>query len=247
MFMHDFNRDQTEVILMIHPMLSDGTAMYEMLKNTAGNGYRYLCPDLSAHGNASDRIYHNAAEEAEQIHDYLIVHGLTDIRLGYCASLGGCVLLELLRYTDLHFHRLFFEGISMYMNAKIPFYFSKTLFLRMHRKAAKNPEIADKTLVKMYGEEAGKAMTQSLAKMDEESIVNICSDCSFVKLPVLNPKVQKRCVFAYGTKEFDYKNAKKVQPVMYPEAEFKVWQGRDHCERLVWDTERYAEMLTKYL
>ena len=52
MIMHDWNSNKKDVILLIHPMLSSANGMKTYVADNIGNGYRYLAPDLSAHGDA---------------------------------------------------------------------------------------------------------------------------------------------------------------------------------------------------
>ena len=103
MKMHDYNTDQDRVILLIHPMMSDGAGLKLCITDYMGSDFRYLLPDLAAHGDAGGDTYHSAKEEASQIHDYLVAQGITHLAMGYCASLGACALFELLEYKDIEF------------------------------------------------------------------------------------------------------------------------------------------------
>ena len=76
---------------------------------------------------------------------------------------------------------------------------------------------------------------------------NICHDCSFVHLTRLDSEMQRNTIFAYGEKEFDLKNSRKVCAARYPEAQLKVWKGLNHCQRISGDSEAYAEMLRKII
>ena len=71
MIMHDWNNEKEDVILLIHPMLSSANGMKTFIADIIGEEYRYLAPDLSAHGDADKDTYKSAADEAKQIHEYL--------------------------------------------------------------------------------------------------------------------------------------------------------------------------------
>ena len=126
MKMHDYNKDKDRVFLLIHPMMSDGAGLKLCITDHMGSDFRYLLPDLAAHGN-------------------------------------------------------------------------------------------------------------------------ICHDCSFVHLTRLDSEMQRNTIFAYGEKEFDLKNSRKVCAARYPEAQLKVWKGLNHCQRISGDSEAYAEMLRKII
>ena len=46
----DIKKEEKEVILLIHPMLSSAKGMKEEIVDRVGGDYRYILPDLSAHG-----------------------------------------------------------------------------------------------------------------------------------------------------------------------------------------------------
>lgn len=247
MIMHDINPEKEKVMLLIHPMMSSAEGMQECITDYMGDGYRYLIPDLNGHGDAVTKTYVSAKDEASAIHTYLTEHGIERIQLGFCASLGGCVLFELLEYRDICFDHLFFEGVSFYEHTKLLFFLSKKMFLGKHKKAVADPRRAERIMAKLYGEEAACPMTERFIKINETSIINICHDCSYVHLPEMDEELQKKCIFAYGENDFDLKNTRKVLPGRYPYAELKVWEGRGHCERISKDSAAYAKMLEGYM
>lgn len=72
-------------------------------------------------------------------------------------------------------------------------------------------------------------------------------DCGYVQLPELTPEMQKRCIFAYGEKDSDLKECKKLLPKKYSCAELKIWPGYAHCGRMTAESQNYAEMLKRIL
>ncbi len=168
-------------------------------------------------------------------------------QLGFGASLGGVVLFELLQYQDLTFDHVFFEGVSFYERAPLLCFGLTRVFLSKHRKAVKDPELSKRKMSEIYGETAGPAMAKRFIAVNEESIRNIIHDCGYVNLPALSPEMQKRCVFAYGEKDSDLKECKKVLPAKYPGAERRIWNGYAHCGRMTADSESYAAMLKAFM
>ena len=104
----------TPTVLLIHPMLSSAEGMQTVLVSNMGDDLRYLVPDLAAHGGEDATEYTSASQEAAQIHNWLLEHDITHLSLGFGASLGGVVLSELLKFNDLAFEHLFFEGTSFW-------------------------------------------------------------------------------------------------------------------------------------
>ncbi len=181
-----------------------------------------------------------------QIHDWLLKHNITHLSLGFGASLGGVVLSELLKFPDLVFDHLFFEGTSFWTGgflASALEFVLKKVFLAKHRKAIADPELSIQKMEQLYGKVAAKPMSEHFIAMSDQSIQNIIHDCSNVDLPTLSPDVQRRCIFTYGEKDFDLKRARQVLPKVYPEATLTIWQGYDHCERMTSDSAAYGQML----
>ena len=238
----DLNSNQKETILLIHPMLSSAQGMKSLIADQMGQEFRYIIPDLSAHGQSASDIYESALKESQMIYDYLKDHQIKDMRLGFGASLGGVVLLQLLNHKDIRFGKLVFEGVSLWTNAPLLDVFTRYLLLIKHRKALRNRDIAVHKMVSLYGEK-GEMMADSFIAMDEESIKHISHDCAFVALPNLTPEEQKSCVFFYGSKEFDLIATKKVVPKKYPHAKFHIWQGYDHCRKITENPRAYSKIL----
>lgn len=250
MKMHEYapsSSSEAPTALLIHPMLSSAEGMRLVVADRMGNNLHYLIPDLSSHGEATSTEYRSAAMEANQIRDWLIGHGQTHLSLGFGASLGGIVLLELLKYPDLTFDRLFFEGTSMFVGARAKEAVVRRMFLSKHRRAAANPQLAIRKMGELYGPQAARPMAESLIAMSEPSIRNIVHDCGNVEPPALSPDVQRRCTFAYGERDFDLSRARKAIPRLYPNATLRVWTGFGHCERIMGDPDAYAAMLRKGL
>ena len=238
--------ETTPTVLLIHPMLSSAEGMKAVLVNNMDNDLRYLVPDLAAHGEEDATEYVSASQEAAQIHDWLLEHNITHLSLGFGASLGGVVLSEILKFNDLAFNHLFFEGTSFWTGglfASAMELVLKKVFLAKHRKAIADPELSVQKMEQLYGKVAAKPMSEHFIAMSDQSIQNIIHDCSYVNLPALSPDIQRRCIFTYGEKDFDLKHARKVLPKVYPEATLTVWRGYDHCERMTSDSAAYGQIL----
>ena len=240
----DLNSENKRTVLFIHPMLSSAEGMKVQLADNLGSDLRYIIPDLSAHGKSIDKTYHTSKEEAEEIYKYLKSHGIKELELAYGASLGGVILLQLLRYKDLKIKKVIFEGCSLWQNSWIQEFFIKKVFIKKHRKAVENRELAVKKMTKLYGEKAS-VMADTFIAMNEESILNIIHDCAFVELPVLTEAEQRKCLFTYGSKEFDLKSAKKSLPKNYPHANLKLWDGYGHCTKITRDNAAYCDFIRK--
>mgnify|MGYP002764387181 FL=1 len=188
MKMYERNPGQGRTALLIHPMLSSAEGIELCVTNFWDEGVHCFVPDLSGHGEDAAATYHSAAEEAKAIHDVLVEQGCTHLDLGFGASLGGVVLFEMLKFPDLTFDHVFFEGVSFYEKAPLIEFVLTRVFLSKHRKAVKDPELSRRKMSELYGETAGPAMAKRFIAMNEESIRHIIHDCGYVQLPELSPE-----------------------------------------------------------
>ena len=243
MKMHVLNKGKEKTILLIHPMLANSDCMRLCIADYMRQDVQFLMPNLNAHGDAMNMDYTSAKEEARMIYNYLIMNQIKTVELGYGASLGGVVLFELLKYPDIIFNHIFFEGVSFFTNAKAINLLLAKGFLKKQKKAMKKPDDLTKEMTKSYGEELAPVMVNQLIHASEETIRNIVHDCVFVDLPDLDKEIQEKCVFAYGDADPNLKEVKKVLPKKYPKAKLEIWKGYGHCERVARDSKAYAKML----
>ena len=182
MKMIERNKTAEAAALLIHPMLSSAEGLELCVTRFWGDSVHCFLPDLSSHGAAAGETYHSAWEEAKAIHDYLVEQNCTHLQLGFGASLGGVVLFELLKFEDLTFDHIFFEGVSFYERAPLLCFMLTRVFLSKHRKAVKDPELSRRKMSEIYGETAGPAMAKRFTAVNETSIRNIIHDCAYVDL-----------------------------------------------------------------
>lgn len=245
--MNDRNPQKAEVILLLHPMFATAELMEQLLAEPLGEEYRILIPDLSGHGEAVKQRYLGAAQEAEAIYQYLIEHRIHRIKLAFAASLGGVVLMELMRKPELELEHLFFEGASFQEHGALVGAISKWILRSKHRKAVKQPELAVKRMNQLYGAKAAPIMASQMVAIQESNLEQMVWDCAHVRLPTIIPEQQKRCVFAYGEKDSDLKLAQKCLPKRYPYAQLVIWKGYDHCTKITEDAAEYGNVLRKCL
>ena len=60
------------------------------------------------------------------------------------------MLFELLKFEDLTFDHIFFEGVSFYERAPLLCFMLTRVFLSKHRKAVKDPELSRRKMSEIY-------------------------------------------------------------------------------------------------
>ena len=242
----DLNPEQPKVLLLLHPVLGSAELMQTLLVPELGEGYRILLPDLSGHGTAADQTYDSAAADARELHDYLITNGITKIRLAMGASLGALVLMELLKLGGIAYKTLFFEGASFYEQEAMLADVIRSFAIKKLKKVQAEPQAIVTRLTKYYGD-SSQVIVDQMLQLSEASIRHIIRDACQVRLPRLSESMQQKCVFAYGAEDPALKRARKLLPNRYPQAKLRIWRGMKHCQKLVDNPVRYAEILKEYL
>lgn len=243
MIMHDVSQEKNIVLLLIHPMLSSAMEMERCIGNSLADKYRLLIPDLSGHGEAAGETFKSAMREAKEIHTYLKDQGIEKVDLAFGASLGGVVLLELLRYGDISYGGLIFEGTSCYEKSRLMGKVMDEVFAAAQYFAKISKRFAARVFFGAYGKDYSMAMAETYVSLNRSSIRHIMRDCSRVRFPKLGQELQKNCVFAYGSKDRNLKRAKKVIPERYPYARLKIWPRLKSCVKLALGGEEYVRMI----
>ncbi len=246
MKMHDIAQDPGKVILLLHPILGSAELLRSTFVPYMGEGFRFLIPDLAAHGTASDQPYQSAAQEAKELAAYLAAQGITHIRMAYGASLGAVVLMELLRLRVVKIDCLYFEGASLFEHATLLGAGIKRVLVKKHRSADNDVKKVVQRLKALFGEETAELAARQFMAMDEGDIKNIVSDLVNVKLPRLSPQMQERCIFAYGDKDSDFLKARLLVKKYYPKAVLKIFLGHGHCEKLVKAPQEYVKQIKAF-
>ena len=191
-------------------------------------------------------LIHPMLSSAEGLEQCVTKYWGSEVRC-FLPDLSAHGEFELLKYDDLTFDHVFFEGVSFYERAPLLCLSLTRVFLSKHRKAVRDPELSKRKMSAIYGETAGPAMARRFISMNEASIRAIIHDCGYVALPDLPVETQKRCVFAYGEKDSDLRQCRKILPAKYPGAKLTVWPGYAHCGKMTADSENYAAMLRKLM
>lgn len=238
----DINKENEKIILLIHPMSFTAEGVEKIITKYMSGDFRYIIPELANHGK-SNEIFKSSQIEAEKIQKYLLDNQIEEIDLGFGASLGAIVLLNILNNKKINFKKSIFEGCSLYENSRFTEILFRKVFLGEHKKSIKSREFAIKKMSEEYGDDLSELLADCFIKMDEKSIKNIVHDFTFVNLPKLTKEEQERCIFCYGSKDILFKEAKKSIIKKLPYVDLKIWDGFSHCNKITKDSVQYCEFL----
>lgn len=242
----DINKENNKTILLIHPISFTAEGVKDLVINNMPTDYRYIIPELAGHGR-SNEVFKSAEIEAEKIEKYLLDNNINELDLAFGASLGGVVLLNILKNKRVKAKKYVFEGCSLSKISRITETILRKAAIKEHKKAISDRNYAVEKMAEKYGDEISELVADCFIKMDDESIKNIVHCGAFVNVPNLSKEEQEKCIFCYGSKEFILKDAKKVIRKEFPNAILKVWEGFNHCSKITKDSSEYCKFLESQL
>lgn len=242
MVIHTYGKPDSPVVLLLHPMLVSGELMAEHLGKRLQGDFCLIAPDQGGHG-ADGGEFLSAQQEAAELHRYLTVQGILEIRLLCAASLGGVTAMELMKLGGLHFGAVHLDGVPLAKLGGVQAMMAPTIYLRAWKKAKENPAEVAGMLSRMYGAEMGKSMADQLGAMSENSVRRILKACLDGCAAPLEPGLYDHLTFEWGEKEANLRKGKPLAEKLYPRVKIIVRPGLGHCEYLGREPEAYAKEL----
>ena len=238
----EVNKENKKTILLIHPLGFTAEAMKNLIADKLPSDYRYIIPELAGHGKSKE-VFKSTEIEAKKIEDYLLEKGIREIDLALGASLGGLVLLNLLNSKKIKFNKCIFEACSLSEGSKIKEILARKFVMDKQKKALKDREFALDEIEKFYGKQWSNIIADTLIGMDKKSVTNLVKTFVYVKVPKLSKADQEKCIFCYGSEEFNLKDSKKILEKKLPKVKVKIWKGYNHCEIIAKDNLKYCKFL----
>lgn len=246
MYMREIGGADRPKVILLHPMLADGTLMMKLAEGFAGD-YCFLAPDLSGQGcEIGRREFTTAAEDAREIAAYLKRRDYREIALLFGASLGARVGLEMLTDPELAFRTVVFEGAPLYRDARLTQAVMCAVFLKKNRKAKANPGLSAQKMTAQYGAAFGPVMGGSFERMSEASIRAIVKACCSFSFPAYPAALQDRMFFEFGSRDPDAKQQKNILR-QYPGVHIRLREGYGHCQYMAEHYQEYGRLLEEYM
>lgn len=225
----EVNKENKKTILLIHPLGFTAEAMKNLIADKLPSDYRYIIPELAGHGKSKE-VFKSTEIEAKKIENHLLEKSIREIDLAFGASLGGVVLLNLLNSKKIKFNKCIFEACSLSEGSKIKEILARKFVMDKQKKALKDRKFALDEIEKFYGKQWSNIIADTLIGMDKKSVTNLVKNFVYVKVPKLSKADQEKCIFCYGSEEFNLKDSKKIIEKKLPNVKVKIWKGFNHCE-----------------
>lgn len=245
MYINEYGKREDPVIVLLAPMMVSGSDLYRLMKPYITGKYHVIAPDQGGHGRAGS--YLSAEAEYKTLKEYLLETGCTRIALVYGASLGVAVGYRLFLDPAFRVDSAWFDGVALARHASFAEWFMKRLFRKRKKKLESSPADASPSLVKMYGMDFAKMMTQNFARINIDDIDHICHACCHYDLRVLTDDRQRRLHLDFGQKDFDWKYSRKTIPVYMPGAELVIRPGYPHCGYMAAEPKAYVEQMEAFM
>ena len=175
MHINEYGNQDNPKLILLAPMMVSGEDLHRLMSPYLAGEYFIIAPDQGGHGKAGNYI--SADDEYTQLKNYLLEKGYSKIELIFGASLGVAVAYRLFLDPKFNVSHAWFDGVAFVKKAPFIEWFMKKLFRQKKKALAKTPVEASGTLVKMYGFDFAKMMTQNFLRITEDDIDAICYAC----------------------------------------------------------------------
>ncbi len=245
MYINEYGDRDDPAVILLAPMMVSGSDLYRLMSPYFRGSYHVIAPDQGGHGRSGP--YVSAAAEYRELKAFLLETGCTRIRLVYGASLGAAVGWRLFLDPDLRVSRAWFDGTALCANARFAEWSMKRLFRSRKRKLARTGAAVSENLVRMYGYSFAKMMTENFRRITPEDIDAICRACCRYGLRELTAREQESLHLDFGSKDFDWRYARRTIPKFMPGAEVTLRPGYPHCGYMAAYPREYTEEVERFM
>lgn len=238
MVMHIYGSKEDPAVLLLHPMGITAEKIYEIIGSKFKGKYFLLIPDMGNHG-MEKADYVSAEAEAENMRDYLVENGITDLALVYGASMGAAVALRMLSFHEISVKSLYLDGAPI---AKLGFVMTKLfapVLIWQRGIYEKNDKKKLAEFIERWGDDLNDHMRETFLQFSDVSIRNIARACVKGNMVEIPAELQKHAYMEWGKDEEFAKKSPAVARDLYPLAHIVVRPGYNHCEYMMKKNEEY--------
>ena len=245
MYINEYGNKTDSVILLLAPMMVSGENLYEIMKPHMKGEYHIIAPDQGGHGKAG--AYISADQEYQELKAWLMENKIRHIRHVFAASLGAALGYRLYMDKDFKVDKAWFDGAALTESARFAEWFMSRMFKSKKKKLMKNPVDASPSLVKMYGYDFARMMTENFKRITERDIEAICYACCHYDMKKFTSEQQKKLHLEYGESDPEYSLSKKLLPVYLPDVKPVIRKGYSHCGYMAAHTKEYVEEMESFI
>lgn len=238
----EVNKEKKKIILLIHPLGFSAEAMKNLIGDKLPADCRYIMPELAGQGNSKE-IFKSTEVEAKKIEKYLLESKISEVDLAFGASLGGLVLLDLLKTKKIKFKKCIFEGCPLSEGSKLKELLARKFVKDQQKRALRDRNYGLEKIGELYGGGLANSIVDSILGLDKKSLINIVASVVHGKIPTIPREVQENCIFCYGSLEYNLKESRRLIAKKLPHVKIKIWKGFNHCEILARKSSYYCRFL----
>ncbi len=247
MNIHEFGKEHTDVIVMLHPM-GVWWDIFEYVIPILEKEYHLVIPAIPGFDpDDSDSVFTSVEEIADDISEWLIAHNDKSVKCLYGCSMGGAIVTRMLAIQKIKTDCAIMDGgITPYQLPKpltyliamrdwFMFAAGKYLSLKALRSVFDPNKYTDNDL-----EYIKKVMNHT----KHETIWRGFYSCNNYTMPVPVPKQNCRIQYWYGEDEAKARkwDIQYIQRI-FPNVELIINKGQDHAECFTLHPEEFCTMI----
>jgi len=246
MTIHEFGKDNTETILLIHPSVVKWD-YFEYVVPLLEKRYRLIIPALPGYDFDADSDFTSVEEIANDLNLWMKEHDIKNLRAVYGCSMGGSIalLVALGRVVKID-HCIMDGGITPY---QLPWIITRFIalkdYLMMMMGRAGGVKLLEKAFATdEYSEEDLKYVEEVLRHCSRKTLWRTFDSCNNYKVPNPIPTMDSKLHYWYAEGEEKERKADiKYIRNKFPMTEFKVLPKMGHAGLVLLKPELFVEMI----
>ena len=248
MFVHEFATGNKPIMVLVHGVLTPWQVWTPQI-TAFKEKYNIYVVALNAHTEESASEFVSVQSEAEEIVQYFKEKNIDIIDVLCGISLGGKIAYEIWKSENLNIHNLILDGAPLVACPK----FAIKIMINNYKDIIHKSKVRDKKVIENFKkyflpEKYLDSFLKIADFMTDKSIENIVNS-AFAGSKIEGVENQSRILFVHGTKgnEVLSKKAAKLMKKYYPTTEMVCFKGDAHCYKVIYEPEKWIEVVEKFL
>jgi len=248
MLVHKFIDGNKPIMVLIHGVLTPWQIWTPQIKEFRKD-YNIYVIAMNAHTEEVASEFLSVISEAEEIIQYFKDNNIDKIDVLCGISLGGKIAHEIWKSSQVSIRNLVMDGAPL---VKCPKFIIKIMVKNYKNIIHKSKERDSKVISNFKKYFLPERYLDTYLKIadffTDESIENIVNSV-FVGGKINGVDNKSRILFIHGTKgnEFLSRKSAKLMKKYYPETEVVCFKGDAHCYKVIYQPEKWTEVVTAFL
>lgn len=248
MIFHTYGNKENKAVVLIHGMLTPWQIWNTAIEKFR-NDYYVIVPELDAHTEETQTVFHSVEEEAEQIRGYIKEELDGQVYLLAGLSMGGRIAATIAKKDDIKIENLVLDGAPLAKANSLMRAVTKASYRSIIKKSKMHDaKIMEQAKKDFLPEEMLPYYIKIAENMVMESVDNII-DSVFSQFTFTKYRSDMKILYMHGTKGKEatvHKLALRMKE-LNPQTEIRCFEGFAHAELACFKTAQWVREVEGFL